>query len=138
MQPDEDGLEKVLAIPRITKFEIYLTLPNPDQNEAPAERVLKRLTDQGAKSQEVKYIAKSRKKGFKPNHETLIEAEVAADNGVVKATGYDNGGNKLSRSTDEYPKIIPYIIEGAGSALAGLIRIARTTVLRERRQPRRD
>jgi hypothetical protein len=137
--PDEDGLSKVLAIPHITMLQIFLAAPNPDQIEGIERRVLKRLTDQGAKSQEIIFSAKSRKAGIRPNRETLEDAQVAADNGLVTATGYDNGGNKLpTRSTDQYPKVFPYTIEAAGSALAGLLRIAKQAVIRDGRRPPRQ
>lgn len=133
--PDEDGLEKVLSIPKITKLEIYIAPPNPDEGEEHAKSVLKRLKEQGAKDQDIIYNAKSRKSGFKPNNETLLDAKVAAHNGLVRAEGYDTTGHKLPpRSTEEYPKIIPYIIEGAGNVLAGLVRIARQTVIRDRKR----
>jgi hypothetical protein len=137
--PDEDGLEKVLAIPRISKLSIHIEPPNADANDKAAERVLKRLADQGAKSQDIMWVAKSRKKGLKPNADTLSDAEVAADNGVVTSSGYDESGRRVApRSTEEYPKIIPYVIEGAGSALTGLIVAARNTVIRVRRRIQRD
>jgi hypothetical protein len=133
--PDEDGLEKVLSIPRITKLDIVITPPNADGNEDSHTRIMKKLTDAGAKCQEIKWQAKSRKKGLKLDAETLAQAEVAADNGVVTASGYDLRGKKIpSRSTEEYPKIIPYVVEGAGSAIVGLINLARTLVVRDRRR----
>jgi hypothetical protein len=133
--PDEDGLAKVLAIPRITQLDIVITPPNADGNEKHYQRVMKRLTEAGAKCQEIKWQAKSRKKGLKLDTETLKDAEVAADNGVVTASGYDLRGRKIPpRSTEEYPKIIPYTVEGAGSAITGLINLARTLVIRDRRR----
>jgi len=137
--PDEDGLAKVLAIPRITSLEILITVPNADGNERHQQRVMKRLTDQGAKCQEIRLLAKSRRKGLSLSEETLKDAEVGADNGVVTASGYDLRGKKLpSRSTEEYPKIIPYIIEGGNSVLTGLVNLARTLVIRERRRVTKD
>ena len=140
VQPDEDGLDKVLAIPRMTKLEIVVTVPNPDQNQVLYKKIMKRLTDQNAVSEETVYRAKSRKQGLQPSEDTIDTATVAADNGVVAAEGFDKTGKiKLPRrSTEEYPKIIPYIIEGAGSALAGLIATAKRTVFRERKRPDRD
>lgn len=133
--PDEDGLAKVLAIPRITRLDMVITAPNADGNEKHQQRVMKRLTDQGAKCQEIKYLAKSRKKGLKLSDETLRDAEVAADNGVVTASGYDLRGRKIPpRSTEEYPKIIPYVIEGGNSVLTGIVNLARTLVIRDRRR----
>jgi hypothetical protein len=137
--PDEDGLQKVLSIPRITKLDILITAPNADGSERKAQKVLKRLTDAGAKSQEITWHAKSRKKGLTLDDETLTNAEVAADNGNVSAAGYDLRGRRIpTRSTDEYPHIIPYIVEGAGSVLGGLIATARRAVVRERKALKRD
>ena len=97
------------------------------------------MPPQGAKSQEITWLAKSRKKGFTLSDDTLTDAEVASDNGMVTAAGYDKAGKKLPpRSTEEYPKIIPYLVEGAGSALIGLIGVARRLVIRERRRINRD
>jgi hypothetical protein len=133
--PDEDGLNQVLSIPHITKLQIFLATPNPDQAENQARRILKRLTDQGAKSQEIVYTAKSRKAGIKPSKETIWDCEVAADNGVVTAEGYDKGGVKLpTRSTDQYPKTYSYTIPGAGSAIAGLLTTAKRAVFRQIRR----
>lgn len=135
--PDEDGLNKVLSIPHITKLRIFIELPNADQNDDALQRVWNRLKSQGAKSQEIVYNAKTRKKGIQPNADTREDAEVAADNGVVSAEGFDGAGKKVPRrSTEEYPKVIPYVIEGAGSALAGLIAVAKRTVLKVRKRLR--
>lgn len=137
--PDEDGLAKVLSIPRITSLDIVITAPNADGNEKHHQRVMKRLTDAGAKCQEIRWQAKSRKKGLKLDEETLRDAEVAAENGVVTAEGYDLRGRKLPpRSTEQYAKVIPYVVEGAGSALVGLINLARSLVVRDRRRVARD
>ena len=139
MVPDEDGLRKVLGIPRIPRLDITITAPNADINEKHQKRVMKRLTDAGAKNQDITWIAKSRKKGLKLDNETLMDCEVAADNGVVTAEGYDLRGRKLPpRSTEEYPKVIPHIVQGAGSAVAGLIATARNLIIRDRRRINND
>jgi hypothetical protein len=137
--PDEDGLAKVLAIPRITSLELRITPPNADSDDKHHQRVMKRLTDAGAKQQDIIWTAKSRKKGLKLDSEMQKDAEVAAENGVVTASGYDLRGRKLpSRSTEEYPKVIPHVIQGASSAIAGLVATAKQLVIRERRRVTKD
>jgi len=132
VQPEEDALEKVLGIPRIGVLEIHLKKPNPDDNDLDTEAILKELEEQGASKQDIKFTAKSRKKGLKPNHRTKVQCETAAETGYVKASGKDAANQPISLSTEEYPKTIAVPLDGIASAVVALMRIARDTVVRVR------
>lgn len=132
VQPEEDALEKVLAIPRIATLEIHLKKPNPDDNDLDTEAILKELEEQGARKQDIKFTAKSRKKGLTPNHRTKIQCETAAETGYVKASGKDGANKQITLSTEEYPMTITKTLEGLASAVAAALRVARDTVVRAR------
>ena len=130
--PEEDALEKVLAISRIGILEIHLKKPNADDNTPDAAEIMQELEEQGAHKKDIKLKASDPKKGITPNARTRVEAEAAAENGYVKATGKE-GGKKVVRSTEEYPKVITTILPALASARNVLFQIAKDTIFRRRR-----
>jgi hypothetical protein len=79
--PEDDTLDKIYAIPRLRKLEIFLKRPNPDDNAEAAARILGRLERQGARSQKLELNKAATIKTLKPDAETKRLAALAAENG---------------------------------------------------------
>jgi hypothetical protein len=122
----------VLGIPKISTLEIHIKKPNPDDNDLETEDILRELEEQGASKQDIKFTAKSRNSGIKPNHRTRVQAEVAAETGFVRASGKDALENQVTLSTEKYPMTIKIALAGLASSFVAAMRIARTAVVRSR------
>jgi hypothetical protein len=113
--PEEESLDKIFAIPRLRRLEILLKRPNPDDVAEAANRVLSRLTGQGARSQKIELVKAAKKKTLTPDGETKALAELAALNGNVTGEGKDDEGKPVYESTDKHPKVRSINVEGPTS-----------------------
>jgi hypothetical protein len=116
--PEEETLNKIFAIPKLRRLEIFVKRPNADDVGDEAKRILDRLEKQGARSQKTELLKAAKKKTLEPNAQTRILAEVAAENGYVTGDGKDGTGKKVHESTAEHPKIRELNIEGSSSLAA--------------------
>lgn len=120
--PDEDAIEQVLGLSRLDRVYILLKRPNPgDHDGGDADEVLRELDEQNIKQAEFNFVRQPGTDGIHLNPVNETRAEVAADNGFVKATGLDETGKRDSRSTREYPKIVQRTL-GAGSLFISALR----------------
>ncbi|TIS60500.1 MAG: DUF4747 family protein, partial [Mesorhizobium sp.] len=126
--PDEDLLKRILAISKLKRLHIHLVRPNADAIDP--QEILDNLVQQGAKSQDVIYVAAPGPDGLKPNEETTTQAEVASHNGFVKGSGVEEDGESVSLSTKEHPRVIRRIFGELGSAFDEALAVARETVLK--------
>lgn len=119
--PEDESLEKILAIPKLRRFEIFIKRPNPDDVTVDAERVLARLERQNARSHRLELTKAPKKKSLSPDSETKKLAEVAAaGNGYVTGEGRDASGRRIVESTEKHPKIKTVEVGGTSSFAAFL------------------
>lgn len=117
--PEEETLNKIFAIPKLRRLEIFVKKPNADDVGDEAKRILARLEKEGARSQKTELVKAAKKKSLEPSAETRKLAEVAAaGNGYVTGDGKDATGKKVHESTAEHPKIREISIEGSASLAA--------------------
>lgn len=97
------SVQFVLKTPGLRKLEIEVELPNPDVLTDKKREVIEALQLMRAKKMRVE-ITRSAGEDFlelTPGVSTF--AELAAENGYAKATGRDDGGNPVERSTKDFP-----------------------------------
>lgn len=128
VEPEDDALDKILAIPVLKTLEIHIAPPNPDDNEADMAQVLKEMEAENVSQIDIKLRKKRGKNGIKPSKRRLAQARVAASNGHVKATGMTADKQPVILSTAEYPKRIARKID-LHSVLATLLSVARNTIV---------
>jgi hypothetical protein len=109
--PEDDAVEKILALRRLRRLTITILRPNPaeDLYEEEAE-ILKRIEDEHAKSETIEYIKAPGVPSLTPTERTRRLALIASRNGKVQGEGKDESGTKLVGSTDKHPKQVSYVI----------------------------
>lgn len=100
--PEEDAVDRILAIPRLNKLEIHIERPNAEMLDDRA--ILDELEEQGARSQHITLTKASDAPSLVPNGETQQLIAVAAENGYATGTGRDADGEQIFVSTREHPK----------------------------------
>jgi Domain of unknown function (DUF4747) len=115
--PSHEALDRIYAIPRLRRLEIFVERPNPDDLTPDANRILDRLLKQGAKSQTVQLDKKARVITLTPDKDTKKLAEIAATNGHVAGSGKAADGKPVYESTRDHPKTV--IVEVAGPTSIG-------------------
>jgi Domain of unknown function (DUF4747) len=126
--PSEDTLARILGISNLKRLHIHIVRPNADDIDPQA--VLDGLVEQGARSQDITYIAAPQSGGLKPNGRTTTQAEVAQFNGFVEGTGYEDDGTHVALSTRQYPRIIKRRLGEFGTVFDAALAVARDTILR--------
>lgn len=122
--PKDDALEYVLGFDRLDKVTILVKRPNDDDITADTNRVMKRLTDLNAKSEESVLSRMPKTDGITLDEEHLMLARVGAVNGHVDSSGVDTEGKHDKRSTREVPKVVRRLLEKGTSYFATLRGIA--------------
>lgn len=118
--PEEDALSRVLGLERLDKIVIVLKRPNPgDHHGTDAEDILRELHEQNMKRAEYTFSRQPGTDGIHLNEDNQTRAEVASVNGHVESSGLDQG-ERLHRSTQEYPKIVRRIL-AAGTTFASAV-----------------
>lgn len=121
--PEDESLDKIFAIPRLRRLEIFVKRPNADDAADDAKRILGKLEKQGARSQKTELIKAAKIPTLKPDEQTIKQARVASENGYVTGDGRDESGKKVHESTAEHPKIRRLDIEGSSSLAAILSKL---------------
>jgi hypothetical protein len=103
--PEEETLEKIFAIKRLRKLEIFIKRPNPDDLGEDYRRIMDGLEEEGARSQKIEKVKAAKKPTLTPNADTKRLAEIASTNGYVSGEGKDESGTSVFESTEEHPKI---------------------------------
>jgi hypothetical protein len=129
VEPEDDALDQILAIPVLTNLEIYIAPPNADDNDKEMEAVMKEMKAENISLLHEKLKKRKGKEGIKPSKRRIAQARVAASNGYVKAKGRDGTKQPIELSTAEYPKKMLRKID-IGSITATLMRVARTTIFK--------
>lgn len=122
VKPEEDAIERVLGFARLDRVTILLKRPNPgDHHGDDAEEVLRELEEQNMKQAEYDFARQPQSAGIELNEKNQTRAEVASDNGFVKASGIDEYGERDTRSTKEYPKVVRLVL-AAGAVFGSTVR----------------
>tara|TARA_R110002124_G_scaffold16882_7_gene71444 strand:- start:10316 stop:11185 length:870 start_codon:yes stop_codon:yes gene_type:complete len=129
--PDEDTLNRILALDRLKRLEIHLVRPNADDLDV--EDILAELDAQHAKSMEKVLVAIPGNEGLQPDERTTVEAKVAEFNGYVVGNGYDADGELVHLSTKAHPRIFKRFLGEFGSALGAALLVAKESVVRRQR-----
>lgn len=131
VEPEDDALDQILAIPVLKTLEIYIAPPNADDNDKEMQAVMQEMKEENISMLDVKLKKRKGKDGIKPSKRRIAQARVAVSNGFVKGTGMTSDKQPIVFSTSEYPKKILRKID-LHSLVATLIRVARDTILRKK------
>jgi hypothetical protein len=83
-------VERILALPNLKEIRLLIRRPNPDDVSGSLAKVIEdRLREQNG--EEYEEVLKSKDDGLLPNDRTKSLAQVAAENGQVKAKSIVNG-----------------------------------------------
>jgi hypothetical protein len=102
---DKEALDSMLGLAQLEKLTIELKRPNPDDLGGEADKWMKKLEKQRARSI-VTQLTASAGKSLAPDDETKSAARVAADNGKVSVIGRDAAGDRVEESTSERPLVL--------------------------------
>jgi len=101
---DREQLDEIIALPDLKRLRIFVKLPNPDDLGRYDAEIEARLRRQNATSLEQTYKSEGGA-SLAPDDTTMALADVATRNGEVQAEGYDAGGRRVTRSTNEHPAL---------------------------------
>lgn len=107
----KNAVDRVLAIPRLRKIEIVVNIPNPDDMHDAVQEIWDEINEMNAKKLATEIVKAPGKDTLVLNHRYRAMAEVAKDNGYVSGEGYTAEGEKVERSTKEYPEVIEALLE---------------------------
>lgn len=110
--PDDAAVDEVLNIHRITKLFFEFKRPNADDGADVAKRIMDRMKERRVNRLREEMTSKD-PKGIKADPALKAEAEVAAHNGYVEASGYDATGVSQSESTRAKPAKYPQLMDEA-------------------------
>jgi Domain of unknown function (DUF4747)/pfkB family carbohydrate kinase len=108
--PEEETLEKIFAIKRLRKLEIFILRPNPDDLGEDYKRIMGLLEQEGARSQRIEKIKAAKKPTLTPSEETRRLAIIGSTNGYVSGEGKDESGTTVFESTKDHPKIRKLVV----------------------------
>lgn len=112
VMPDQDSIERILNMPTLEKLSIRLVRPNPDDGDDDQARWLAKMEKQRTRRMELQLVAE-RNGTIEPDQETKVMARVAANNGLVYASGRDADGLPIQESTKEKPMLVPATVDTA-------------------------
>jgi hypothetical protein len=115
--PDTGALRRIYAL-RLTKLEIHIERPNPEDLLDDEARVLERLTTQKAKSYHVTLTKAAGETSLAPDKTTKTLAKIAETNGYVEGRGRDETGETVDISTKSYPKREVLDLEDGGFSIS--------------------
>lgn len=102
IEQSAESLEEILQLYHISKIDLLINRPNPDDLSQSFENsVKKRLENMEASSYE--QVVKSDSVGIKPDKELKDYMTVARSNGQVDVKGIDEHGNTKTESTANHP-----------------------------------
>lgn len=130
--PDEDTLNRILAIANLNRLKIHMVRPNQDDINDEVERVLHELEQQNATAQDVVLTARPGGEGLQPNKRAIAQAKAAEMNGYVEASGKEDDGEPIRLSTKEHPKILKTDLDESSSIWGAALALAKRTIVRQR------
>lgn len=99
---EKEVIKKILEIPTITKLEIQISRPNPDDIAELEDEVIRRM-DRQKVNRWTETLSGTKSEGIEPDNVTVSMMNIASSNGKVSAKGYDLEGSPVDESTDPYP-----------------------------------
>jgi hypothetical protein len=117
--PEEETLEKIFAIKRLRKLEIFIQRPNPDDIGEEYKRIMGHLEQEGARSQRIEKVKAAKKPTLTPTEETRLLAVIGSTNGYVSGEGKDESGTPVFESTKDHPKTREVVVNT--STLAAIL-----------------
>jgi hypothetical protein len=106
-----NAVDRVLAIPRLRRIEIVVNIPNPDDMQEDMQQVWDEINSMNAKKLATEIVKAPGKDTLILNHKYRVMAQVAKDNGYVSGEGHTADGEKVERSTKEYPEVVEVTLE---------------------------
>lgn len=121
--PDEDVLDRMLALHRLERLFIELKRPNSDDGLTEEQRWQRKLEKQKARRMKMELVADG-SQSIKPDEETRGMARAAAHNGKVTVIGRTKDGLKVEESTEQHPRVQPVTIDPENETILGVLRRA--------------
>jgi hypothetical protein len=106
IEPQIGTVQELFSLPRLSRIELELSKPNPDDLSGLDAKFKARLQKLNAKKQTVIYTEEN-DGGLKPDAELLAIAKIAASNGKVEVRGRNESGEIVTESTIETPLAEP-------------------------------
>lgn len=103
-EPRREVLEEILQLAQLTRLNIVITPPNPDDLQDAERKLFEELEKQHANRQQTEYSS-NRKEGLKPSDDTATLARIAQSNGKVVGHGKNTEGLTVDISTTDHPLI---------------------------------
>lgn len=107
---DANAVDQVLSIPKIRKIVIQLDEPNPDGMEDAKQKILDEIQQMHAKRLKTEVTKASGEDTLVLSQQYRAMADIAKDNGYVEASGRDNDGEPVERSTKSYPRDVDVVL----------------------------
>lgn len=106
IETSSEIIEKILAIPILSKLEIRISKPNPGDvlDEDDEAKVFKRFEKVKARKLNEQWTGE-KKDGLDPDEDIKTLMRVASSNGQVNAEGYGGDDQKVTESTQDHPRI---------------------------------
>jgi hypothetical protein len=123
--PTDNAVAYVLEIDRLDRVEIFVRRPNQDDLTSETNALMRELIEENAKSERRILIRQPQTDGLQLNNRNLSAARVGARNGYVEASGVETNGERVTRSTQERPRIVRHVVAVGASFVAALRAIAR-------------
>lgn len=122
--PTEDAISQVLSVKYIRTIYIKIVRPNPNSQGTAFARVNARMKSENIGVIEEKLTRAKGEKTIKLDKVHNDEVEVASSNGYVAVSGVDSAGERVNKSTKQYPKEIEVEVDNNSSTTATLRAIA--------------
>lgn len=106
VEPQIGSSERLFLIPRISRIDMEINKPNPDDHANLDAQVQERLRRINAKKEILAYVA-SDSTGLQPDAELRGLALVAASNGKVVVKGRNDNNETVRQSTENLPLAEP-------------------------------
>lgn len=104
--PESNIIDKLFSYPHLSKLNIVLTPPNPDDLADEEAKLMEKLNTMRAKKMEQSYTAERRTTSLNVDEETRRLSEIASNNGYVSVVAKDVYGISIIDSTKEHPLVI--------------------------------
>jgi|GEM_PF-994193 len=100
--PDQEHLEKILAIPQLRRLVIEVIKPNPDELSEAESEVFARFASMNVRKSKLELTAEKHE-SIVVDNDTRKLAQVGAVNGQVSGEGHTNSGRPVKESTVAKP-----------------------------------
>jgi hypothetical protein len=102
--PEANAVDRIFRIPELSRLEIIVLRPNPDDLGEYEKEVFEKIDKQNARRYETALVKKRGRGSLKPDEDTRALADIAASNGYVKGHGRDAEGLLTDESTRDHPE----------------------------------